>query len=94
MHKCYDTMIDRIKKLLTQVPGSTLEMALEGAVLLMCPDGAIHTALGKSKNSIITYLMILVSRYIIVVLNQLPSSGNNILVHCQIHGKESIANLK
>ena len=60
----------------------------------MCPDGAVHTALGKSNNSIITYLVTIVSHYIIKALKMFPSSANNIFVHCQIHGKETLANLK
>ena len=40
------------------------------------------------------YSMTLVCHYIIDVLNQHPLSGNIIIVHCQIHRKELLVNLK
>lgn len=93
LDKCWEALIARVKKALTYIPGGTMEAALDGAFIVMCADGAVHTALGKSRKGIITYSVCLVSQYIIAKLMLYPSSGNNIMVHCQLNGQETVANL-
>ena len=58
----------------------------------MCGWSFAH-GLGKNKKRIITYSVALISRYIIEKLRIHPSSGNNIMVHCQLNGQETVANL-
>ena len=72
------------------MPGATVAKALEGAFIIMCADGAVHTALGKCRSGIITYSLVLVSRYLIEVLKQYPSSAKNIMVHVQLNGTETV----
>ena len=94
LEKCWNTMMERLEKIVKSIPGSaTVDDALEDACIIMCPDGAVHTALGKAKNSIITYSLTLTSRFLIEKCGLFPSSGNNIMVHCQLNGKESLVNL-
>ena len=86
---CVDLILNRIKQIVSDVPGGTMEKALDGCFLVLCADGAVHSRLKQGDQNIITYSVTLSSRYLIEECYMLPSSGRNILPHVQLKAKEN-----
>ena len=93
LHDCWEAIINLLNNAIALVDGALLEQALENACIIMCPDGAVHTALGKNRKGIITYSLTLTSKYIIDVLKIYPFSGSNFMVHVQLNGTETMSNM-
>ena len=90
---CVDVLLDKIRIVLKEIPGATMEEALLDACIITCLDGAVHDSLPKKDRNIITYSITIVSRYLIEKCKIYPSSGKWILPHVQIQAKENKASL-
>ena len=91
---CVDLIMQRTKDIISKVPCSTMQKALDNAFLILCADGAVHPRLPTGGKSIITYSMTLGSYYLIKHCGVYPSSGKNILPHVQLRGKENVETLR
>ena len=91
---CVRQLLNKIRAAVKQVPGGTLEKALDQAFFLVCADGAQHDRLNQSDNNIITCSITIVSRYLMEQCAIYPSSGKWLLPHVQLRGKENLDTLK
>ena len=73
--------------------GKTIKQAMEGAFLIMFPDGAVHPRLQAGDCNIITYCLTISSPWLIKECGFSPTSGFNIIPHAQLRGKESTETL-
>ena len=56
---CDELMLNRLQRVVDQVESVTMEQALDRAILLCCPDGAEHKALGETNNGIIKHKLLI-----------------------------------
>ena len=62
---CVKILLQKIKEVVDETEGVTMEQALNRAYFITCADGAQHNRLPKEKRSVITYLLTIVSRVLV-----------------------------
>ena len=95
----YVSIDDCIRIILNRVHGvvekkGSMEEAMKDAFLIFCGDGAQHPRLQTKDCNIITYSITLSSPYLVKQCGYFPTSGNNILPHLQLRGKENVYTLR
>ena len=78
-------VMQRTKDIVAQVPGLTMERALEDCILVYCFDGAVHENTSQINKQVITYSLTLGSYNLAKLCGVFPTSGNNILPFAQLH---------
>ena len=93
--ECLQQLMSKIEGIVkAKNDGTTLEKVMEGAFLILCPDGAVHPRMQATDQNIITYSMTLSSPYLVNDCGFYPTSGANILPHVQLRGKENVNTLR
>ena len=93
-----DTMmnliIQRVGKIVEQIPGASLHDALGTSMLLGCADAAEMDSLPKVNQHITSFSMVPVSFFLVEKCGFLSSSIKNILPHNQLNSRELIDHVK
>ena len=87
-------LLDKINRIVTQIPNASLEDAMGTSMLLGCADGAEMDALPKNTKNVTTLCIVPASRFLVESCGVHTSSVDHILPINQLNGKEHIDHIK